>query len=147
MSVGNPDAAIRADAKAGRNGFGSGNFFGDKRVGVNARETAGITKHPYGAIRSENHFAGQRAVEAIFRFPDVPARRLRIPHSHAAVGAEPETLALVAQFGPDHVVRETFGLRPAGPGFAANPALDSRAAESNPIGALAVFGDGKRSVH
>ncbi len=113
---------------------------------IETSESAWIAKDPDGAIGSEDHFAGDGATEAVFRFPCSPAIRLGIPHGDAIVGADPEAIAGIAQFGPYDIVGETLGLRPARPGFPADPALDACSAEANPVCPLAIFGDGKRGV-
>src|SRR5580693_1289252 len=127
-----PDAAVGREADAGRNGIGSRDFFGADSSRVETGESAGIAKDPDRAVGRDNHFAGQGAVEAVFRFPDSPAIGLRVPHGDAIVGAEPEALAFIAQFAPDDVVGKPFDLRPTGPGSTPDPALDAGAAQANP---------------
>src|SRR5580692_2185749 len=146
LRVGDPDAAVGREARAGGKRLGSRDFFGAESCRVKTSQSPWITEDPDGAIGGENHFAGKGAVEAVLRSPDSPVSSLGIPHSDTIVGADPESLALIAQFGPSHVIGKTFSLRPTGPGFAASPALDAGAAEANPIRALAVLGDGKGGV-
>src|SRR6478609_7848934 len=120
MRIGDPDAPVRADVNACGDGLGSGNFFGAESCWIETSESTWIAKDPDGAIGSEDQFAGDGAIEAVFRFPCSPAIRLGIPHGDATVGANPEALARIPHFGPDHVVGESFRLRPARPSFPAD---------------------------
>src|SRR5580700_12164110 len=72
LRVGDPDAAVGRDFDAGRNGIRSRDYFGAESSWVETGESAGIAKDPDRAVGRENHFAGHRAVEAVFRFPDSP---------------------------------------------------------------------------
>ena len=146
MRIGDPDAPVRADVNAGGDSLGSGNFFGAESCWIETCESAWIAEDPDGAIGSEDHFAGDGAIEAVLRFPCSPAVRLGIPHGDATVGADPEAIAGIAQFGPHDIVGETLRLRPARPSFPADPALDACSAETDPVCPLAIFGDGKRGV-
>src|SRR5579859_51393 len=147
VSIRNPEAAIGSAGNARGNRLGSGDFYRRERIRIEARDAAGRAENPDGAVGGEDQIARDAAVEAVFGFPDTPTVSLGIPHGDTAVRADPQAVVLVANFRPHDIVGEAFRGGPSRPGLSANPALDARATEADPVSALAVLGDSKGGVN